>query len=137
MLKIIATCLLCSVALHGAGQKPLIIAHDVVDVKASFPGGDSLLQNYIQAHLILPDSLIEKNISSTAVIKFYVDEQGHCSDFRLLKKVARCAECDERALNLARTFQNWNPGIIDKKAVNSYAVVKIAFNAPLNKTINK
>lgn len=128
---------MCSVALHGTGQKPLILTHDVVDVKASFPGGDSLLQDYIQARLILPDSLIEKNISGTAVIKFYVDEQGHCSDFRLLKKVARCAECDERALNLTRTFQNWNPGIIDKKAVNSYAVVKIAFNVPLNKTLNK
>jgi periplasmic protein TonB len=91
------------------------------------------MQQYIQERLILPDSLVEKKISGTAVIKFYVDKQGHCSDFRLLKKVSSCSECDNRALQIARTFQNWTPGTIDEKAVNSYAVVKIKFNVPDNK----
>ena len=50
----------------------------------SFPGN---IQQFLRAHLVWPAGRKNKNVEGRVVVKFYIDRNGSCSQFKVLRSL--------------------------------------------------
>jgi TonB family protein len=81
---------------------------------------------FIGKNLIYPKSAIKANKTGKCYLKFIVEADGSMSNIEVLKGVEGCAECDQEALRVLRSYdKKWKPGTQNDKLVRVY------YNLPL------
>ena len=79
----------------------------LVEVQASFPGGEAALINYVNSHVKYPEIALEQELQGTVVLRFKVDKDGSVSDVMVKKSLSR--ECDQAAIKTVRALPRFIP----------------------------
>ncbi len=87
-----------------------------------FPGGQTVLMQFIAKNTKYPQSAIDKNVMGTVYIRFVVNEDGSISNCEVLRGIG--GGCDEEALRVVKAMPAWKPGTMKGKPV------KVQYNIP-------
>ena len=69
----------------------------------SFPGN---IQQFLRTHLVWPAGRKNKNVEGRVIVKFYIDRDGSCSQFKVLRSLN--ASFDAEALRVLKLMPKWN-----------------------------
>lgn len=69
----------------------------------SFPGN---IQQFLRAHLVWPAGRKDKNVEGRVIVKFYIDRDGSCSQFKILRSLKR--SFDAEVLRVLKLMPKWN-----------------------------
>ena len=69
----------------------------------SFPGD---IQQFLRAHLVWPAGRKNKNVEGRVIIKFYIERDGTCSQFKILRSLN--PSFDAEALRVLKLMPKWN-----------------------------
>lgn len=69
----------------------------------SFPGN---IQQFLHTHLVWPAGRKNKNVEGRVIVKFYIDRDGSCSQFKILRSLKR--SFDAEALRVLKLMPKWN-----------------------------
>ena len=69
----------------------------------SFPGN---IQEFLRTHLVWPAGRKNKNVEGRVTVKFYIDRDGSCSQFKVLRSLN--PSFDAEALRVLKLMPKWN-----------------------------
>lgn len=69
----------------------------------SFPGN---IQQFIRSHLVWPAGRKNKNVEGRVIVKFYIERDGTCSQFKILRSLSPAF--DTEALRVLKLMPKWN-----------------------------
>ena len=69
----------------------------------SFPGN---IQEFLRTHLVWPAGRKNKNVEGRVIVKFYIDRDGSCSQFKILRSLSPAF--DTEALRVLKLMPKWN-----------------------------
>ena len=69
----------------------------------SFPGN---IQEFLRTHLVWPAGRKNKNVEGRVIVKFYIDRDGTCSQFKILRSLSPAF--DTEALRVLKLMPKWN-----------------------------
>ena len=69
----------------------------------SFPGN---IQEFLRTHLVWPAGRKNKNVEGRVIVKFYIDRNGSCSQFKVLRSLN--SSFDAEALRVLKLMPKWN-----------------------------
>ena len=69
----------------------------------SFPGN---IQQFLRTHLAWPAGRKNKNVEGKVTVKFYIDRDGSCSQFKVLRSLN--PSFDAEALRVLKLMPKWN-----------------------------
>lgn len=122
---------------HKETLDSLLIAHFRVDEssgdsiyywsqeKAEYKGGNQVLYGSIGRQLVYPVKARRQGIEGKVFIEFKVDKLGRLKDARILKGIG--GGCDEEALKVFNTMNDWIPAKVKGKPVIMMMVLPLAF----------
>lgn len=102
----------------------------LVQEKASFPGGDSLLDQYIFKNLKIPDVAYDSASSGTILVTFVVEKDGSLTNVEIVSKRKLGFGIEEAVLKLFRDMPKWNP------AIQRDEPARMAFTKPIRLNFN-
>jgi TonB family protein len=97
----------------------------VVEEMPMFPGGDSLLLDYLIKNTKYPETAKANNIQGRVIIRFCVTEVGGVDRVSVLKGVS--PELDAEAIRVVNTLPAFKPGKQGGKPVSVWYMVPITF----------
>ena len=75
----------------------------------SFPGN---IQQFLRTHLVWPAGRKNKNVEGRVVVKFYIDRDGSCSQFKVLRSLN--SSFDAEALRVLKLMPKWNMSSMER-----------------------
>ena len=69
----------------------------------SFPGN---IQQFLRTQLVWPAGRKDKNVEGRVIVKFYIDRDGSCSQFKVLRSLKR--SFDAEALRVLKLMPKWD-----------------------------
>ena len=69
----------------------------------SFPGN---IQQFLRTHLVWPAGRKNKNVEGRVIVKFYIERDGTCSQFKILRSLSPAF--DTEALRVLKLMPKWN-----------------------------
>ena len=75
----------------------------------SFPGN---IQEFLRTHLVWPAGRKNKNVEGRVVVKFYIDRNGSCSQFKILRSLN--SSFDAEALRVLKLMPKWNMSSMER-----------------------
>ena len=75
----------------------------------SFPGN---IQQFLRAHLVWPAGRKNKNVEGRVIVKFYIDRDGSCSQFKVLRSLN--SSFDAEALRVLKLMPKWNMSSMER-----------------------
>ena len=78
----------------------------------SFPGN---IQQFLRTHLVWPAGRKNKNVEGRVVVKFYIDRNGSCSQFKVLRSLN--SSFDAEALRVLKLMPKWNMSSMEEGGI--------------------
>lgn len=78
------------------------------DLKSSFPGGESALQEFLKSNLQYPEEARQNNEHGRVIVTFYVEKDGTVTNPRIIRGCT--PSLDAEALRIVSIMPKWNPG---------------------------
>lgn len=75
----------------------------------SFPGN---IQQFLRTHLVWPAGRKDKNVEGRVIVKFYIDRDGSCSQFKILRSLKR--SFDAEVLRVLKLMPKWNMSSMER-----------------------
>ena len=75
----------------------------------SFPGN---IQQFLRTHLVWPAGRKNKNVEGKVIVKFYIDRDGNCSQFKVLRSLN--SSFDAEALRVLKLMPKWNMSSMER-----------------------
>ena len=75
----------------------------------SFPGN---IQQFLRTHLVWPAGRKNKNVEGRVIVKFYIDRDGSCSQFKVLRSLN--SSFDAEALRVLKLMPKWNMSSMER-----------------------
>ena len=75
----------------------------------SFPGN---IQEFLRTHLVWPAGRKNKNVEGRVIVKFYIDRDGSCSQFKVLRSLKR--SFDAEALRVLKLMPKWDVSSMER-----------------------
>ena len=113
-------------------EEPIL---DFADIEPEYPGGQAAMQQFIQSHVIYPESSREMNEQGTVYVQFVVNLDGSITEVRVLKGVSD--SLDAEAIRVIKLMPNWKPGMQAGKAARLRHIIPIAFRTDNGKKKKK
>jgi len=105
-------------------EKKEVMDNNVVDVPASFPGGEAALRAFIAKNTVYPEIAQEQGLQGRVILRFKVDVDGSVSSVSVRKSLSR--ECDAAAIAVFKKLPRFTP------AKSNGRPVPVWFNMPVN-----
>jgi len=102
--------------------------YDIVDEAAEYPGGYVALKKFLTENLVYSKAMTEGGYTGKYYVKFIVDKDGTCRDFRITKTTIECTECDKEVLRVLKLMPKWKPGLVDGQLVSSWFRLPVTFD---------
>ena len=115
--------LCAAVSCLGHAQKT--VDNAIVDVPASYPGGELAVLKSLAENLVYPTVAVEKNLQGTVVLKFRIDESGLVDTLNIKVEKSLSLECDQAAKNAVKKLDRFVP------AKNQGQPVSVWFRIPV------
>ena len=97
----------------------------IVEQMPEFPGGLTVLMNYLRANIHYPAAAQSAGIEGRVLVSFIVEPDGSVSNAKLVRSVD--ANLDQEALRVVSEMPNWTPGKQGGNAVRVRYSLPIAF----------
>lgn len=97
----------------------------VVEEGAEYKSGLEVLYKGIGEELSYPKKARKMGIEGKVFVEFVVDKTGNIRDVKIVKGIG--GGCDEEAVSVLLTKNNWKPGMVKGKPVLQKMVLPIAF----------
>lgn len=91
--------------------------YNVVDINASFPGGDVPCMKWIEDNIRYPKDCIAEGVHGRVILSFVVDKNGKISKIKVVRSPDD--RLSKEAIRLVKSMPKWNPAIHEGKRVNS------------------
>lgn len=88
-------------------KEPEVVDNAIVEVPATYPGGEAALLKFVTDNLVYPQIAQEQDLQGTVVLRFKVDVDGSVSAVKIEKSLSR--ECDEAAATVVRKLRRFVP----------------------------
>lgn len=88
-------------------KEPEVVDNAIVEVPATYPGGEAALLKFVSDNLVYPQIAQEQDLQGTVVLRFKVDVDGSVSAVKIEKSLSR--ECDEAAATVVRKLRRFVP----------------------------
>lgn len=88
-------------------KEPEVVDNAIVEVPATYPGGEAALLKFVSDNLVYPQIAQEQELQGTVVLRFKVDVDGSVSAVKIEKSLSR--ECDEAAATVVRKLRRFVP----------------------------
>lgn len=88
-------------------KEPEVVDNAIVEVPATYPGGEAALLKFVSDNLVYPQIAQEQDLQGTVVLRFKVDVDGSVSAVKIEKSLSR--ECDEAAAAVVRKLRRFVP----------------------------
>lgn len=98
----------------------------VIEVPASFPGGEAALLRYIGQHIRYPAIAMENGIQGTVVVQFTIDEEGKASKATIIRSLIK--ECDQEAIRVVLSLPPFKPATKNGKPVATRYTLPLRFS---------
>ncbi|MCI6821992.1 MAG: energy transducer TonB [Bacteroidales bacterium] len=84
-----------------------VVDNALVEVQASYPGGEAALLAFISKTLVYPQIAVEQELQGTAILRFRVNADGSVGDIIVKKSLSR--ECDQAAADVVKKLKRFIP----------------------------
>ena len=84
-----------------------VVDNAVVEVAATFPGGESALLAFIGKNLKYPEIALEQELQGTVILKFKVEKDGTIQHVKIVKSLS--PECDKAAIDVVKKLPRFAP----------------------------
>lgn len=88
-------------------KEPEVVDNAIVEVPASYPGGEAALLAFVSKNLVYPAIAQEQELQGTVVLRFKVDTDGTVSSVKIEKSLSR--ECDKAAADVVKKLHRFVP----------------------------
>ncbi len=88
-------------------KEPEVVDNAIVEVPATFPGGEAALLSFISKNLVYPAIAQEQELQGVVLLRFKVDVDGSVSTVKIVKSLSR--ECDQAAAAVVRKLPRFVP----------------------------
>lgn len=88
-------------------KEPEVVDNAIVEVPATYPGGEAALLAFVSKNLVYPAIAQEQELQGTVVLRFKVDVDGSVSAVKVEKSLSR--ECDQAAAAVVRKLHRFVP----------------------------
>ncbi len=102
--------------------------YDVVEEKASFPGGDEAFYKWIVKNLRYPEECKKNEIGGRVMITSVIEKDGSITDPNVSRSPDKALS--DEAIRLVTSMPKWNPGKMGGKPVRCHFTIPIAFRLP-------
>jgi TonB family protein len=96
-----------------------------VDEMPSYKQGFDDLASFIGQTMKYPKEARTKKVEGVVYTEFVVEKDGKLSDVKVVKGIG--SGCDEEALRVVKAMTDWNPGVLEGKAVRTKMVLPLKF----------
>lgn len=93
------------------------------DKDASFPGGKTALNTFIENTLIKPKEVIENNLKGKVGFTIFIDDEGNITKYKLLYNTLKLSSMSKSAEKVIKLMPKWNPEIRKGKKVASQQIL--------------
>lgn len=100
--------------------------YDMTDVRPTYPGGQSALEEYVTNHIEYPQMAIDDNMQGTVNVQFVVNENGKVEDAKVVGSKLGDG-LDEEAERIISQMPKWTSGKVKGKAVKTRLTLPITF----------
>lgn len=97
--------------------------YDVVEVNASFPGGDAKCMEWLQKNIRYPQICQEQGVQGRVIVSFVVNRDGSIVNVEVVRSPDE--NLSEEAMRVVKAMPKWNPARQGNKTVRS------RFNLPV------
>lgn len=101
---------------------------DFPDIEASFPGGMSAFNSYLEENMQYPQASIEKQEQGKVYLSFIVEPDGSITGVKVERGVS--PDLDREAKRLLRASPNWIPAEMDGAKVRAKCSYPVTFVLP-------
>lgn len=84
-----------------------VVDNALVEVQASYPGGEAALLAFISKNLVYPQIAVEQDLQGTVILRFRVNADGSVGDIIVKKSLSR--ECDQAAADVVKKLKRFIP----------------------------
>ena len=102
------------------------IIYMVVEIPASYTGGDEAMYRYLSQNLKYPAAAKKAQIEGTVYVQFVVEKDGSLSDIKIMHGDLG-GGCEEAAMEAIKNMPKWNPGTQKGKPVRSIFILPVQF----------
>ena len=95
------------------------------NVKASFPGGETQFQKYVQSEIQYPISCHDQGVNEIVVLRFIVDSRGKISDIKVIEEAKTCPEFITEAIRILQRSPRWVPGQLNGRFIRSLREINL------------
>lgn len=88
-------------------KEPEVVDNAIVEVPATYPGGEAALLAFVSKNLVYPAIAQEQELQGTVVLRFKVDTDGSVSTVKVEKSLSR--ECDKAAADVVKKLHRFVP----------------------------
>lgn len=113
------------VAIEKKVEKLVVQDNNVVDVPASFPGGEAALRQFVAKNTVYPEIALEQGLQGTVMLRFKVDVDGSISTVSVKKSLSR--ECDKAAMDVVRKLPRFTPAKTNGHPVPVWFTLPVKF----------
>ncbi|MDO4929779.1 MAG: energy transducer TonB [Bacteroidales bacterium] len=84
-----------------------ILDNSIVEVQATYPGGEAALLKFISDNLVYPSIAQEQELQGTVVVRFRVEKDGSIGEIVIKKSLSK--ECDQAAATVVSKLRRFTP----------------------------
>lgn len=90
-----------------APKEEEVLANEIVEVQAQFPGGERALLKYVSDNLVYPSIAQEQELQGVVTLRFRVEKDGSVGKIVVVMGLSR--ECDEAAVKVVSSLPRFTP----------------------------
>lgn len=90
-----------------AAKEEEVLDNQLVEVQATYPGGEAALLKFISSNLVYPSIAQEQELQGTVVLRFRVEKDGSVGSIVIKKGLSK--ECDQAAVAVVKKLRRFTP----------------------------
>ena len=102
-----------------------VVDNALVEVQATYPGGEAALLAFIGKNLIYPQIALEQELQGKVILRFQVKADGSVGDIVIQKSLSR--ECDQAAKDVVKKLKRFIPAKQQGRPVPVWFTLPISF----------
>ena len=102
-----------------------VVDNALVEVQATYPGGEAALLAFIGKNLIYPQIALEQELQGKVILRFQVKADGSVGDIVIQKSLSR--ECDQAAKDVVKKLKRFIPAKQQGRTVPVWFTLPISF----------
>ena len=99
--------------------------YNSVETLASYPGGQSALDQFVNDNVVYPDEAIQNNKEGTVIVSFGLDENGKVMNAKVTSSPMIGDGLEVEALKVINKMPAWTPGMVKGKNMFIFANAQV------------